>query len=638
MLIVARWSRFISLLFLFLAASASPAQEVDAGEWQSGLIALNEGWLQHKGDDLGWAQPKFDDSSWQKVELDELGAAEPGWNWYRIHVKLAPEHEPVDLLIAGGQGTYELYINGVRQKGADIRPYWGERRPTEQIFMPPNADKDLTIAIRTHATVMYTIWHLPLFLKASIGTIGPIENERAVLESQRLYTVVPSIAINLVIILAGIGAFALFQNQPGHREYLWLGLFLTQLGISNGLLYSADAGLMMLVWNNWLADPLIYVYTLMQIEFTFSFAGKPVSRAWRVYEALILADLFSNPLVTLGIVPGNLYISIEGLVIFPAALLLPILLAMWLKKGNREAGLLIVPSLMPAASTALFSIGSASIFTGWGKLDFLANPISVGPISLQISDIADFFFVLAIGVVMFFRYTRVSREQARIASELDAAQRVQGLLLSSNPGGSSTILIETVYRPAQEVGGDFFHIADLDGLTRIVVGDVSGKGLGAAMLVSAIVGALDTTRETTPAGVLHSLNHLMLARQQSGFATCLCAAVSPLGQVILANAGHLAPYHNKEELPLDSSLPLGIVPTAEFGQVTFHLAPGDYVTFLSDGVVEAQNKQGELFGFDRAREISTLTASEIASRAQIFGQEDDITVLTLSFAPAEVSL
>ena len=121
-----------------------------------------------------------------------------------------------------------------------------------------------------------------------------------------------------------------------------------------------------------------------------------------------------------------------------------------------------------------------------------------------------------------------------------------------------------------------------------------------------------------------------------GFATCVCADISEDGELTLANAGHLAPYCNGEEIPLDSSLPLGIYHHAEYSETTLKLAPGDQLTFLSDGVVEAQSPTGELFGFDRTAAISTQSAEAIAAAAQAFGQEDDITVLTLTFAPAEV--
>ena len=168
-------------------------------------------------------------------------------------------------------------------------------------------------------------------------------------------------------------------------------------------------------------------------------------------------------------------------------------------------------------------------------------------------------------------------------------------------------------------------------LMRVVIGDVSGKGLGAAMLVSAVVGALDTLHDSRPSAVLRALNGLLLARQQGGFATCGCACIAQDGAITLANAGHLAPYSNGEELPLESGLPLGIAAVAEYSETAFQLKSGDRLTLLSDGVVEAQSTSGELFGFDRTAAISVQSAEAIAAAAQAFGQEDDITVLTLTF-------
>ncbi|MGC2636641.1 MAG: PP2C family protein-serine/threonine phosphatase, partial [Acidobacteriaceae bacterium] len=128
------------------------------------------------------------------------------------------------------------------------------------------------------------------------------------------------------------------------------------------------------------------------------------------------------------------------------------------------------------------------------------------------------------------------------------------------------------------------------------------------------------------------------ASRVGGFATCLCADIAPSGVVTLANAGHLAPYCRGQEVPVLSALPLGLSAAAQpaYDETRFTLEPGDTLTFLSDGVVEAQNATGELFGFERARSISTQSAQSIAAAAQAYGQSDDITVLTLTFAPAEV--
>jgi phosphoserine phosphatase RsbU/P len=121
-----------------------------------------------------------------------------------------------------------------------------------------------------------------------------------------------------------------------------------------------------------------------------------------------------------------------------------------------------------------------------------------------------------------------------------------------------------------------------------------------------------------------------------GFATCMCAEFSATGTLTLANAGHIPPYRYGEEMKLNPGLPLGITADAIYNEATLDLSRGDSLTFISDGVVEARNASGELFGFERTAAISHQAAEEIAAAARAFGQEDDITVITLTFAPAEV--
>jgi len=190
--------------------------------------------------------------------------------------------------------------------------------------------------------------------------------------------------------------------------------------------------------------------------------------------------------------------------------------------------------------------------------------------------------------------------------------------------------------PAQEVGGDFYQVLEQpDGFALIVVGDVSGKGLKAAMTGALAIGALRTlaAENLGPAALMERLNRQMLAAQESGFITCLCLRLSREGVVTLANAGHLAPYRNGVEggveIEVDSGLPLGLVADVVYGETVIELDVGDRLTLMSDGVVEAMNAQHELFGFERTREISGKSADEIAGAAQAFGQEDDITVVTL---------
>ena len=100
----------------------------------------------------------------------------------------------------------------------------------------------------------------------------------------------------------------------------------------------------------------------------------------------------------------------------------------------------------------------------------------------------------------------------------------------------------------------------------------------------------------------------------------------------MANAGHLPPYLNGRELPMEGALPLGILAGAEFSIMRFQLAPGDRLILLSDGIAEAQNEKGQLFGFERIHAMlrRPIGTAEIATAAQEFGQTDDISVLSVT--------
>lgn len=251
----------------------------------------------------------------------------------------------------------------------------------------------------------------------------------------------------------------------------------------------------------------------------------------------------------------------------------------------------------------------------------------------------DLLNLIAIAAVLILRFTRSAQEQKRLATELASARAVQDRLVPAQLPLLPGLHLDATYLPAAEVGGDFYQVfSQDDGSALVVIGDVSGKGLKAAMTGTLVLGALRSLAQENlpPAQTLFRLNVQLALSSDGGFVTCLCARIAADGKLTLANAGHLAPYRNGEELTLDNGLPLGITTDASYTETTINLAPGDQITFLSDGVLEAQNPEGQLFGFDRTKTISVQTAGDIARAAQAHGQQDDITVLTLTFAPVEV--
>jgi serine phosphatase RsbU (regulator of sigma subunit) len=151
------------------------------------------------------------------------------------------------------------------------------------------------------------------------------------------------------------------------------------------------------------------------------------------------------------------------------------------------------------------------------------------------------------------------------------------------------------------------------------------------MTVSLLVGTVRTLSEftTSPGEILAGMNVRMLSRTGGGFTTCLIMRVEPNGRCIVANAGHLAPYLNGQETEVTAGLPLGLHAGTVYPETTLRLDVGQQLTLLTDGVVEARTRGGELLGFDRTAALASKSAEAIAQSAQDFGQEDDITVLTV---------
>src|SRR5215216_317241 len=249
----------------------------------------------------------------------------------------------------------------------------------------------------------------------------------------------------------------------------------------------------------------------------------------------------------------------------------------------------------------------------------------------------------------YFDQLRLMRQS--IAQELSVARSIQEASLPKEVPTLEGWVISPRYQPAREVGGDFydFHLLS-EGRLGLVVGDATGKGVPAALVMSTTCGMLQVTAQalgsSSPGEVLEQVNETLLARiPQNMFVTCFYAILDPQsGTLRYANAGHDPPYlhrnGNAEQLKA-RGMPLGLMPGMGYEEKEIVLDAGEVTLLYSDGLVEAHDPKGEMFGFPRLGELVAEHAAEEGSLGDIllrelytfvgesWEQEDDITLLTL---------
>ena len=247
-------------------------------------------------------------------------------------------------------------------------------------------------------------------------------------------------------------------------------------------------------------------------------------------------------------------------------------------------------------------------------------------------------------------FEREVRMRERVEQELRVARSIQQASLPKEVPTLENWQITPYYQPAREVGGDFYDLFELeDGRVTVVMGDAAGKGIPAALVVSATSSVLRAVAQalgsSSPSEVLAQVNETLFARiPPNMFVTCFYAILDPKnGSMNYANAGHDLPYlwhgGDCEELRA-RGMPLGLMAGMSYEQKEIELDAGEGVLFYSDGLVEAHDAKGEMFGFPRLR---NLIAEHDDKRAlgdflmedlysfvgEGWEQEDDITLLTL---------
>ena len=247
------------------------------------------------------------------------------------------------------------------------------------------------------------------------------------------------------------------------------------------------------------------------------------------------------------------------------------------------------------------------------------------------------------------------RERERFEQDLRVARSIQQASLPKEVLTLEGWQITPYYQPAREVGGDFYEFFELDaGKVGLAVGDATGKGIPAALAVTATSSMLRAVARDSgysPGEVLERVNETLVARIPANmFVTCFYAILEPeSGRLNYANAGHDLPYlwHSGECEELRArGMPLGLMPGMHYEEMEIVLQEGDSALLYTDGLVEAHDPEGKMFGFPRLQalvsehgeEARSLEAAVLEELYSFVGegweQEDDITLLTLRRSPS----
>ncbi len=634
----------------FAAALPFPvrAQSFDLQATRLPISQVDSVWRFHLGDDARWAQPDFDDSAWPTLQ------PATDWNkqgyptrtqlaWFRFHLRAPAHTQSLVLELPDIEKSYQLFSDGqlIAQVGTlPPGPAHNVIGAARVFTLPVNSGssaKEITVAIR--------LWQDPatagsrdsrLEGEAFAGAPETVLHQFAATKAVDLLAGGSLYTINIVLIIVGAATALLFWFTR-ERFYLWFACYL----VIESSFYAVDFAAQHQAWG-------LYLYTYLNILLDVCsgiavvlFIVEAVRPGkWKNTIVPVALTLLAE-LSIIFVLRGYISLTAGDIGYCLAATSMRILLLCYLiqgwRAGNLYAKLLFFPFAIDTVTLAFVNFGLVLLdFNVPHAINIVPTHILLlrQPFEVNLEQLDRVISLLGMLAVLVYRFARTSHEQQRLSAALKAAHDIQQRLVPVDIPTLGGLQTEIAYRAAEEVGGDFCQILPRpDGSIFVAIGDVSGKGLQAAMLGAVAVGALRSIADenVAPNIALERLNNVLLRTKNSGFITCLCLVLTAEGEIMLANAGHLSPYLDGTEISLEGGLPLGILPAITYNQSNFVLPAMARLTLLSDGVVEARSGTGELFGFDRTSQVSRLSAAEIAAKAHQFGQEDDITVITLDW-------
>jgi hypothetical protein len=556
----------------------------------------------------------------------------------------------LSLLVPYVLTSYQVFANGKLLGGVGAMP--PQRRPIGQfhefaVYQLPDPDPQSQSIV-----LAFRVWHAPLWQNfigggiyqgVRVGATSLVQQRREMYRIESLWSNGALFSLALIEFLAACASFGFFLKHRNEREYLYFTIAellstILSVAAANRPLMQVDVLL-----HDLIVDLLNAAAVFALLCFFRILLGG--TRNW-LFKA-VLGTAVANVMVTLAETIPQLvgaeqrFISIgtwnaigTAFDVIPSIWIIGLLFRRAVQ-GRFDARLLLAPVLLQQSAQLADHLDWFFVFIVRrvpAAFDTFYS-LSRWPFPISVPNVCDFLFLAGMLAIFVHRFLRTSRMEDTHQRELEAARTVQQVLIPEEITTIPGFNLQSVYKPAGQVGGDFFQFLPVKGGgVLVIIGDVSGKGMPAAMTVSLLVGTVRTLAHYTqnPGEILVAMNQRMLARSGGGFTTCLVLRADPDGKLTVANAGHIAPYLEGKELPLVNGLPLGLAAESHYAETTFQLGPGQQLMLVTDGVVEARAKDGALFGFERTAGMSVEAAETIAQTAQAFGQDDDITVLTLA--------
>ena len=621
-------------------------------------IFLTGPWKYHPGDDMEWASPSFDDTEWEPIDttLSFLkgmrGNEREGIGWFRLHLSIPDERlwrMPLALNVVFQTGASEIYLDGqliykfgtVGTREGEEEPYW-ERNPQGISF---SGKTDHLIAVRYSNFSFYQIGFGLMIAPLDVSVETRVNMIRHGTTLQMVWT-----AITVFLMLQHL---LLFIFYPRARENLYFALSTGSIGALVFLIFQFALLATGLTQILYLLRLLVYIFVLMVVSailflYTLFYPKLPkfswfLLIGWGVTLCLDLFALRFDIFKSFGLI-GLLLILFTGITFFEMARV--IIVAIFKKKDG--AWIFGLGSLSPF----IFAFGLGNLVSRIGytiNWEFGVLTVILAPL-------------FSMSVYLARNYSRTRRqletevlerqllevENTRKTEELEKARELQLSMLPQAAPQLPNLDVAFEMRPATEVGGDYYdYNLTEDGQLTVAIGDATGHGMNAGLVVSAVKSLFKTSAaETGNLEMLERISQGIKSMNLERLYMAMTLVTFNDNRLTLAAAGmppaliYRADENRVEEILLEG-MPLGGFIGAEREERSYQLQSGDTVLLMSDGLPEMLNPESEMLDYSRTKELFTEIAHQSAkavidyifkaSTAWADGapQADDLTLVTL---------